>query len=154
MYRKQKKLSQFLLLNVNISSSGHVSAVNSIGPPLGLKGSLQSEWLRSSVIFFKKRKLAKITIPCHSFSLVVTRCLALSLVVSRCHLLYNLLSFVVTPCHPLSLVVPLVVPLVVTRCTISLPFYKRSSQRDFQLVKRVKFALIKKSFMKKNVEQS
>ena len=47
-----------------------------------------------------------IVVRCQSISFVVTRC------TSRCHLLYNSLLFIVTCCHSLSLVVPLVVPLV------------------------------------------
>ena len=33
-------MTQFLLLTVNISTQGLVSALNSIGPPEGLSGSL------------------------------------------------------------------------------------------------------------------
>ena len=51
-----------------------------------------------SSLIRKKEKLAKMT--------------------TRCHLFYHSLSFAVTCCHSLSL--------VVTRCVTRLPFYKRS----------------------------
>ena len=40
MHGKQKKLSQFLPLTINIFSSGLASAFNSIRLPQGLEGSL------------------------------------------------------------------------------------------------------------------
>ena len=92
---------------------------------------------------------------CHSLSLIFLCCRMLSLVVSLVvtlyHLLYHLLSFVVTCCHTLSLDVQLVathctirchslsfdftlcttrchkLSYLVTRCT-NLPFYKRFSE--------------------------
>ena len=47
-------------------------------------------------------------------------------VVREIFLLYHSLLFVVTGCHSLPLVVPLVAPLVVTQFTARLSFYKRS----------------------------
>ena len=86
-----KKLSQFFLLSVNISSQGFVSALDSIGSPQGIKCSLQSEWLSSSLIR-KKGKLADITATCDSLPLVVTCC-----TIHR-HSLYHSVSFVVNCC--------------------------------------------------------
>ena len=70
--------------------------------------------------------LSPIVICYHSLSFVVTHCCLLSLVVIRCHSIYHSVSFVTTSCtiryHSLSLVLPL----IVTRCTTRLSFYKRS----------------------------
>ena len=63
------------------------------------------------------------TTRCHS--LYHPLWLVVLLVVTFCHSLYHSLSFVVTRCHSLSLVVSLV-SLVVTWCTTRLSFYKRS----------------------------
>ena len=74
MYQKQKKLSQHLLLTVNISSNDL------------LVGSSRE----------KPRKLAEISIHCHSLSFVATRCTtrfhSLSFVVTRCTTRYHSLS--------------------------------------------------------------
>ena len=88
----EQLLLQFLLLTVNISSYGLVSAHNSIGL-------LQSSSLRfkefslgclvvGSSLIWKKEKLVETATRCHSLSFV--------------------LSLFVTRCHSLSLVVPLV----------------------------------------------
>ena len=100
----EQLLVQFLLLIVNISSLGLVSALNS-------KGLLQRSFSKSSpqdaqwqvpLLFEKKKNQPK-------QSLVVTRCQSLSLLVTRCHSLYHSSSLVVIGCHSLSF--------VVTRCT-------------------------------------
>ena len=124
MYHKQKNLNTyFLLLIFLLTSLFAKSALNSIGPlqglPQSLKGSLQG-------VYQQVPKFAKITIHCHSFSLVVTRChslyhslsLLVSLVVIRCHWLAIVLTCCTTYCHSL--------PLFVTRCITRLSFYKRS----------------------------
>ena len=67
---------------------------------------------------------------CHSLSLIAICCHSLSFVVlfviTLYHLLHQSLSFVVILCHPLYHSSSLDVPLVVTRCTTRLSFYKRS----------------------------
>ena len=93
-----KKLSQFFLLTVNISPQGLASALNSVGPLQGLKGSLQSEWLSSFTYLKKSRNngsLSFVVTQCHSLSLDVIRC------TTGCHSLYHSLSFVATRCHTL-----------------------------------------------------
>ena len=73
---------------------------------------------------------------CHSLLFAVIRCHSLyhslSIVITRCHLLYHSLSlgallvvFIITRYHLLSLDVPL----VVTRSTTRLSFYKRSNNQ-------------------------
>ena len=104
----EQLLLQFLLLTVNISSWVLVSALNSIGllqrsSSRFKKFSLGCLVVGSSFIW-KKEKLAG----------MVTRRHLLSLVVPLVVIPYHSLSVFVIPCHSLSLVVPL----VVTRCTI------------------------------------
>ena len=68
----------------------------------------------------------------HSLSFVITHCInrchSLSFVVTRCYLLYHSLSLFVILCithwNPLSFVIPL----VVTRCTTCLSFYKQKRE--------------------------
>ena len=109
---KFKILTKFLLLTVNISSQGLVSALNSIvplqGALQGLKSSVSDAQWQAPPLIEKKKKLAE--------RLVV------SFAVTRCQFLHHLQSFVVTRCRSLSLVVPL----VVTRCITRLSLYKRS----------------------------
>ena len=122
MYHKQKKLSQFLLLTVNVSSQSLVSTHNSIGPPQAFKGVLQSVQCLSSSLIRKKKisrnhdSLSLVATRCHSLPLVATccttRCLLLSLVVLHCHLL-------TTRCHSLSLDVPLACLLINDRMNCS-----------------------------------
>ena len=99
----EQLLLQFLLLTVNISSQGLVSALNSINllQRSSSKSSPQvAQW--QATLLFEKRKISRNS---HSLSFVVTRCHSLSLVVICC----------TTRCHPLSLDV-----------TTRLSFYKRS----------------------------
>ena len=73
--------------------------------------------------------LSLIFIFCYSLWFSVIRCHSLSLVVICSYSLYHSLSLVVILCHSLSLL-SLVVPVVVTRCTTCLSFYKRSTDTD------------------------
>ena len=90
-----KKLSQFLLLTVNISSFGLFSCFYSNSPSSRSSSKFKQSSLERLVVgsslIWKKRKLAE----------MITRC--------------YLLSLVVICCHTLSLVVPLVV--IVCACT-------------------------------------
>ena len=84
----------------------------------GLKSSPQGVQWQAPLLFEKKKNQPK-----------------WSLVEIRCHSLYHSLPFLITRCHSLSLVVPLVVipyhslyyslSLIITRCTTRLSFYKR-----------------------------
>ena len=120
--KKQKKLSQFLLLTVNISHQGRFSVLNSIvaiqGPPQVLKSSLQGTQWQVSLLFDKKKKTENTTC-CHSTSFVVTHCYWLPFVADCCpthrHSLYHSLSFVVTCSHLLSL--------FVTQCMYKKPYF-------------------------------
>ena len=103
----EQLLVQFLLLTVNISSQGFVSALNS-------KGLLQRSFSKSSpqgsqwqvpLLFEKKKNQPK-----------------QSLVVNRCHSLYHSSSLVVIRCHSLCQSLSF----VITRCITRLSFYKRS----------------------------
>ena len=83
-------LLQFLLLTVNISSQGLVSALNSISPSLRSSSRLSSSSLSCGqwyvpLLFEKKKNQPK------------------ELLVTGCHLLYHSLSFIATCCHLLSL---------------------------------------------------
>ena len=123
-------LLHFLLLTVNISYWGLVSALNSIGLLQRCSSSFKEFSLGCLVVgsslIWKKEKLVEMVTLCHSSSLVVPLCHSLLFVVTSCtthsHSLYHSLSFAVIRCHSLSLVISL----VVTRCTTSLFFYKRS----------------------------
>ena len=130
-----RKLSQYLLLTVNVNSQRLASILTS---KVSLQDSLQC--LRSTLLgtqwqyfYLKKGKLVKINTPvtlCHLLSLVVIRCttrchslyhslsLVEPLVVIRCHLFSSVVTRCTTRCHSLS-------P-VVTGCITRLSFYKRS----------------------------
>ena len=87
----EQRLLQFLLLTVNISSQGLVSALNSISPSLRSSSRLSSSSLSCGqwyvpLLFEKKKNQPKEL-----------------LVVTGCHLLYHSLSFIATCCHLLSL---------------------------------------------------
>ena len=94
--KKMSQFEQFLLVTVNISSYGLVSALNSIvllqGPLQDLKSSVQGAQWQVPLLFEKKTKDYLLVV-----QLVVTRCTShchlLSLVVIRCHLLQHSLSF-------------------------------------------------------------
>ena len=95
-----KKLSQFLLLTVDISSWGLVCTLNSSSSRSSSKFkefTLGCLVVISSLIR-QKRKLIKMTTRSHSL---------LFAVLTDFHSLYHSLSFIVTRCHSLSLVVPL-----------------------------------------------
>ena len=87
----EQRLLQFLLLTVNISSQGLVSALNSISPSSRSSSRFSSSSLSCAqwqvpLLFEKKKNQPKQL-----------------LVVSVCHLLYQSLSFVATRCHLFSL---------------------------------------------------
>ena len=113
----EQLLVQFLLLTVNISSQGFVSALNSKGllqRSFSMSSPQGSQW-QVPLLFEKKKNQPKqslVVTRCQSLSfvvpLVVTRCHWMSLVVIRCHSLCQSLSF------------------VITRCITRLSFYKRS----------------------------
>ena len=106
MYYKQKKMPQFLLLTVNISSKGIASTLNSIfslqNRPQCLKEFALGCIVVGSSIIRNKGKLVKMTTRCQLLPFVVTH--------------YHSLPVVVTHCDSLSLVVPLVVTRCTTRC--------------------------------------
>ena len=88
----EQLLLLFLLLTVNISSYGLVSALSSLGI-LQRSSSMFKEFslgclVVGSSLIWKKEKLTEMVTLCHSLSLVVIRC------TTRCHSL----SFVVTRC--------------------------------------------------------
>ena len=92
----EQLLLLFLLLTVNISSYGLVSALNSLGI-LQRSSSMFKEFslgclVVGSSLIWNKEKLTKMVTRCHALSLVVIRC------TTRCYSLY----------HSLSLDVPLV----------------------------------------------
>ena len=120
---KARKLSQFLILTVNIPSQKLAFVlnpffnkwVNSIvpiqGPHQGLKSSLQGAKWQVPLLFERKKNYLK-------RPLVVTHCQPLLLIDIRCttlrHSFYHLLLFAVTRCT-----------IPVTRCITRLPYYKR-----------------------------
>ena len=103
----EQLLLQFLLLTVNISFWVLVSALNSIG------------LLQRSSSRFKEFSLGCLVVG----SSLIWKKEKLAEMVTRCHSLSFVVPLVVTRCHSLSLVVPLVVirchslSFVVTRCT-------------------------------------
>ena len=113
-------LLHFLLLTVNISYWGLVSALNSIGLLQRCSSSFKEFSLGCLVVgsslIWKKEKLVEMVTRCHSLSLVVPLCHSLLFVVTRCtthsHSLYHSLSFAVIRCHSLYHSLSLDVPLV------------------------------------------
>ena len=117
----EQLLLQFLLLTVNISSWVLVSALNSIG------------LLQRSSSRFKEFSLGCLVVG----SSLIRKKEKLAEMVTRCHSLSFVVPLVLRRCHSLPLVVLLVVTrcttyshllsLVVIRCTTRLSFYKRSA---------------------------
>ena len=106
-------LLQFLLLTVNISSWVLVSALNSIG------------LLQRSSLKFKEFSLGCLVVG----SSPMWKKEKLAEMVTRCHSLSLVVPLVFTRYHSLSPVIAL----VVTRCTTRLSFYKRSRRSIIEI---------------------
>ena len=149
----EQLLLQFLLLTVNNSSQGLVSAFNSVDllQRSSSKSSPQGVQWQAPLLFEKKKnqlKYSLVVTRCHSFSLVVP------FVVNRCHQLLFVVPLVVIRCHSWHSL-SFVVPLVVTRCTTRLSFYKRSIYQCLKVFhfykSRIMFCMIFSFFETKNV---
>ena len=121
-----RKLSQFLLITVNIFSQALVSALNSIvllqGPNQGLR--VLFKVLSGRFLFYQKQR--KISQNDHSLSLVVILChmlyhslfLVVPVIAIPCHSLPFVVTSCATRCHSLWHSLSLVALLVATRCYI------------------------------------